>query len=438
MSFRAAGEHIAIDLPGGTALFTTRHGGVSEGPYASLNLGSHTDDDPARGRGQPRRAPRTSRGAPLARRAPGPRHHGRRGRRRRRSPDADGQVTAAPGLAPLVLVADCLPVALVSAAGVGVVHAGWRGLHGGILAAGVRALRDLGATDVAAAIGPGDRRLLLRGRRRAARGVRHDASRRSTCPASPPAQLAAAGVGDVHDGRPVHGLRRARRRAAVLLPPPRPRRHGTPGGDRMAELIRGLDAARIARNLEQVREEIGRDGVEILAAVKYVALEELGTLAEAGHHARGGEPRPGARGQARRLRRRVHLGLHRAAAEPQGQDRAAARALRAVGRAPTPRWRSWRSTAPRRPRSSSRSTSPGRRARRASRRPTLGDFIARSPAKVVGLMTMPPLRREPRGQPPLVRRAGPAGRRPRAVRSCRWAPRRTSPSRPRKGPRSCA
>ena len=50
----------------------------------------------------------------------------------------------------------------------------------------------------------------------------------------------------------------------------------------MAELIRGLDAGRIARNLEQVREEIGRDDVEILAAVKYVALEELGMLAEAG------------------------------------------------------------------------------------------------------------------------------------------------------------
>ena len=50
----------------------------------------------------------------------------------------------------------------------------------------------------------------------------------------------------------------------------------------MAELIRGLDATRIARNLEQVREEIGRDDVEILAAVKYVGLEELGTLAEAG------------------------------------------------------------------------------------------------------------------------------------------------------------
>jgi len=55
----------------------------------------------------------------------------------------------------------------------------------------------------------------------------------------------------------------------------------------VAELIRGLDAAVVARNLARVREEIdgtGRDpgDVEVLAAVKYVALEELGVLAEAG------------------------------------------------------------------------------------------------------------------------------------------------------------
>ena len=55
----------------------------------------------------------------------------------------------------------------------------------------------------------------------------------------------------------------------------------------MAELIRGLDAGVVRANLERVREEIagaGRDpaGVEILAAVKYVALEELSVLAEAG------------------------------------------------------------------------------------------------------------------------------------------------------------
>ena len=55
----------------------------------------------------------------------------------------------------------------------------------------------------------------------------------------------------------------------------------------MAELIHGLEAATIRANLERVREQIaeaGRDpaDVEILAAVKYVPLEEIGTLAEAG------------------------------------------------------------------------------------------------------------------------------------------------------------
>ena len=70
----------------------------------------------------------------------------------------------------------------------------------------------------------------------------------------------------------------------------------------MAELIRGLDASVVARNLARVREEIagtGRDpaDVEILAAVKYVALEELGVLAEAGDRRRGREPRAGPRGE---------------------------------------------------------------------------------------------------------------------------------------------
>jgi PLP dependent protein len=49
----------------------------------------------------------------------------------------------------------------------------------------------------------------------------------------------------------------------------------------MPGLIHGLDAARIARNLESARELAG-EGVEILAATKYVPLEEMGVLAEAG------------------------------------------------------------------------------------------------------------------------------------------------------------
>jgi uncharacterized pyridoxal phosphate-containing UPF0001 family protein len=49
----------------------------------------------------------------------------------------------------------------------------------------------------------------------------------------------------------------------------------------MPGLIYGLEGARIAANLERVRELVG-EGVEILAATKYVPLEEMGVLAEAG------------------------------------------------------------------------------------------------------------------------------------------------------------
>lgn len=49
----------------------------------------------------------------------------------------------------------------------------------------------------------------------------------------------------------------------------------------MAELVHGIDPAKVAANLEQVRAEAG-EGVEILVACKYVPLEEMGALAEAG------------------------------------------------------------------------------------------------------------------------------------------------------------
>jgi PLP dependent protein len=49
----------------------------------------------------------------------------------------------------------------------------------------------------------------------------------------------------------------------------------------MAQLIRGLDARRVADNLARVRDEIGEE-IQVLAAVKYVAPEEMGILAEAG------------------------------------------------------------------------------------------------------------------------------------------------------------
>jgi PLP dependent protein len=49
----------------------------------------------------------------------------------------------------------------------------------------------------------------------------------------------------------------------------------------VADLITGLDAARVGENLARIREELPA-GVEVLAAVKYLPLEELETLAEAG------------------------------------------------------------------------------------------------------------------------------------------------------------
>jgi polyphenol oxidase len=150
VTFRAQGEHLAVDLPGATALFTTRRGGTSEGPYASLNLGLWTDDDPERVRDNRERV-REQTGA--HRLAQGRQVHGTRvvvdadG-----AQEADGQVTTQRGVAAIVLVADCLPVALAGPQAAGVVHAGWRGLAAGVLEAGVAALAG---GPVAAAIGPG-------------------------------------------------------------------------------------------------------------------------------------------------------------------------------------------------------------------------------------------------------------------------------------------
>ena len=70
--------------------------------------------------------------------------------------EGDAVATAFPGLATAVHVADCLPIALGGDGAVAMLHGGWRGLAGGIVAAGVAALRQLGAEgELQAAIGPG-------------------------------------------------------------------------------------------------------------------------------------------------------------------------------------------------------------------------------------------------------------------------------------------
>lgn len=73
-------------------------------------------------------------------------------------PEADGLVTATPGLMLAIRTADCAPVLLADAAAgvVGAAHAGWRGAVGGVLEATVAAMVELGATpaNIVAAVGP--------------------------------------------------------------------------------------------------------------------------------------------------------------------------------------------------------------------------------------------------------------------------------------------
>jgi polyphenol oxidase len=161
---------LEADLDGARAAFSTRLGGVSEPPFDSLNLGILTDDDPVAVEENRRRLAAALGLEPdrivSALQVHGTRliDHGQgsnelRGYFRtytdRKEPrdgvaEADGHVVREAGLAPLVFVADCLPVALHGPGGLAMVHAGWRGLAGGIVAAAAEAVEA-----TSAAIGPG-------------------------------------------------------------------------------------------------------------------------------------------------------------------------------------------------------------------------------------------------------------------------------------------
>jgi YfiH family protein len=138
-------------------VFTDRHGGVSHAPYDSLNLADHVGDDP-RAVAENRRR--------IARRVEGLPHdpddwvwlhqvHGsivvRADDAGVSGADADAVVTTRAGLPLVILVADCVPVALATDRAVGAVHAGWKGLEAGVIANAVSAL---GTGDVRALLGP--------------------------------------------------------------------------------------------------------------------------------------------------------------------------------------------------------------------------------------------------------------------------------------------
>jgi YfiH family protein len=143
--------------------FSTRVGGVSEAEFASLNLGILTEDDPARVVKNRTRLCEAADADPDGATMAWQRHGGTVTRAQPRGiitpgtvyDHCDGLWSDEPGRAMLLLTADCMPIAIARSNGarpaVEILHAGWRGVLAGIVAAGVRAI---GPSSLVAAIGP--------------------------------------------------------------------------------------------------------------------------------------------------------------------------------------------------------------------------------------------------------------------------------------------
>lgn len=145
------------------ALATTRRGGVSPAPYGDgqggggLNLGVHVGDQPhnvIRNRAlltamlpaEPAWLSQVHGSAVAAVDHLPP----------DRVPEADAGIARKRGAVCAILTADCLPVLFTDTAGsvVAAAHAGWRGLAGGVLQQTTRAMREAGAGDILAWLGP--------------------------------------------------------------------------------------------------------------------------------------------------------------------------------------------------------------------------------------------------------------------------------------------
>jgi hypothetical protein len=143
---RAAGLPVVTGpaWPGVRYFCTTRAGGVSQAPRDTLNLGLRAGDAPEAVAENRRRVRAAVPGEPLwLRQVHGAEvadadQEGDPG-----EPALDASVTTRPGRVLAVMVADCLPVALADAQGtvLGVAHAGWRGLAGGVLENTLKAMR---------------------------------------------------------------------------------------------------------------------------------------------------------------------------------------------------------------------------------------------------------------------------------------------------------
>jgi YfiH family protein len=148
---------ITWDRAGYVVAFTTRAGGVSEGMYASLNLTARTGDDAERVEENRKRV--CARVAlPYEQLSFNRQMHGTTvNRAGARGAPGDGLWSETPGQPMLAFSADCLPIAIARTDGrrrLALVHAGWRGLSSGIVAAGVAAVGGETAAVVGPAIGP--------------------------------------------------------------------------------------------------------------------------------------------------------------------------------------------------------------------------------------------------------------------------------------------
>jgi hypothetical protein len=146
---------IRWNVPGYVVAFTTREGGVSTGAHSSLNLGSRGDEPDLIA--ENRRIACAELGLDVEQLAVNRQRHSaivNRARPGEREEPGDGLWTDEPGLPLLALAADCVPIAIAVTGGpraLAVVHAGWRGLSGGVVEA---AVASLGTARTEAIVGP--------------------------------------------------------------------------------------------------------------------------------------------------------------------------------------------------------------------------------------------------------------------------------------------
>lgn len=147
----------------GHAVFT-RLGGISRGPFASLNVGHEVGDDEAAVAENHTRV-YAHLGVSADRVASARQVHGNRvavltsGDAGRAFPNTDGLVTATPGVILLLRFADCQPIVLYDPVhhALGLIHAGWRGVAQGIACRAVDTMREAfgtSAEELIAGLGP--------------------------------------------------------------------------------------------------------------------------------------------------------------------------------------------------------------------------------------------------------------------------------------------